>query len=62
MDLCFTSYGSRKLYAKMYYLTIASYKLFKKCGFEIEGVLSNHVLIGDRLDDVLIMSRYSVSQ
>lgn len=48
----------RKLIAGCYSENLPSIKLFKKCGFSTEAVLTDEVIVDDQAQDVLLMSRF----
>jgi ribosomal-protein-alanine N-acetyltransferase len=50
--------GLRKLTAGCYASNVGSERAFVKAGFSVEGLRQRHFLLGDRLEDLVLMARW----
>lgn len=56
MDFCFNELNMRKLYLYVFSFNEAGISVYKKNGFETEGILKKHIFKNGKYEDLLLMS------
>jgi len=58
-DYAFKKYKFRKLSGRIIKSNIGSFKAYTKAGWEVEGILKDHIIVNGKIDDVYLVSKFN---